>query len=83
MSSFDPTAMWDTSCLDWEQRLRDGRSLVPDLPLFTDQAERGLRIFKRLKVPDMIGNPVWVRSVRLGFLISYRQYSGASTLKKT
>ena len=25
---------WDTSCLDWEARLLDGRSLVPDLPLY-------------------------------------------------
>jgi hypothetical protein len=25
--------MWDLSCVDWEDRIRDGRSLMPDLPL--------------------------------------------------
>lgn len=34
-----------------------GRSLIPDLPLFTDEADRALRIFKRLRVPDMVGTP--------------------------
>lgn len=48
---------WDTSCVDWERRLLEGRSLIPDLPLFQAQAEKGLRIFKRLKVPDLPGNP--------------------------
>lgn len=49
--------MWDTSCPDWEARLLAGRSLVPDLPLFTDEAERALRIFRRLRLPDVIGTP--------------------------
>lgn len=35
----------------------DRRSLIPDLPLFQTQAEKGLRVFKRLKVPDLAGNP--------------------------
>jgi phage terminase large subunit-like protein len=48
---------WDTSCPDWEERILDGRSLVPDLPLYEAEAERALRVFKRLKVPDMIGTP--------------------------
>ena len=34
-----------------------GESLVPDLPLFKEEAERALRIFKRLRVPDMHGLP--------------------------
>lgn len=48
---------WDTSCVDWQDRLLSGRSLVPDLPLFENEAERALRIFKRLPVPDIIGKP--------------------------
>jgi phage terminase large subunit-like protein len=48
---------WDTSCLDWERRIMAGESLVPDLPLFQDEAERALRIFKRLRLPDVIGTP--------------------------
>ena len=48
---------WDTSCKDWEERLLAGKSLVPDLPLFEDEAARGLRVFRRLRLPDVIGNP--------------------------
>lgn len=48
---------WDTSCPDWEDRVRSGRSLVPGLPLFEDEAERALRVFKRLRIPDMHGKP--------------------------
>ena len=48
---------WDTSCLDWEARLLDGRSLVPELPLFEAEAARALRVFKRLRLPDVIGTP--------------------------
>ena len=50
-------ADWSTACLDWEERLTHGRSLVPDLPLFDEPAARALRVFKRLRVPDLIGKP--------------------------
>lgn len=48
---------WNTACPDWEDRLLLGRSLVPDLPLFRAEAERALRIFKRLRLPDVVGTP--------------------------
>jgi phage terminase large subunit-like protein len=48
---------WDTSCPDWEERILDGRSLVPDLPLYEAEAARALRVFKRLRLPDVIGTP--------------------------
>lgn len=50
-------ASWDTSCPDWADRIMSGRSLVPTLPLFEAEAAKGLRIFKRLKVPDIKGTP--------------------------
>lgn len=50
-------AGWDTSCPDWKERLLAGQSLVPDLPLFSGQAEKALRVFRRLRVPDLIGRP--------------------------
>ncbi|MFZ0458122.1 MAG: hypothetical protein WAM17_06720, partial [Rhodoplanes sp.] len=37
--------------------LREGRSLVPDLPLFKDKADRAVRIFDKLCVPDIEGQP--------------------------
>lgn len=48
---------WDLSCPDWEDRLLSGRPLVPDLPLFKSEAAKALRVFKRLKLPDVIGTP--------------------------
>lgn len=50
---------WSTAVLDWEDRITSRRSLVPDLPLFVDVAEKALRIFKRLRVPDIIGTPTY------------------------
>jgi len=51
------TQSWDTSCIDWETRILEGRSLVPELPLFPDEAAKALRVFKRLRLPDVIGTP--------------------------
>src|SRR5262245_65029854 len=48
---------WDTSCPDWEDRIMSGRSLVPDLPLFEAEAAKALRVFKRLRLADVIGTP--------------------------
>jgi phage terminase large subunit-like protein len=51
------TQAWDTSCRDWEERILSGRSLVPELPLFKAEAAKALRVFKRLRLPDVIGTP--------------------------
>ncbi|MHC2666567.1 terminase TerL endonuclease subunit [Bradyrhizobium diazoefficiens] len=48
---------WDTSCPDWETRIREGRSLMPDLPLFASEADMGLAFFDELRLPDVPGNP--------------------------
>ncbi|MBB4207273.1 terminase large subunit [Roseinatronobacter bogoriensis] len=49
--------VWDTSLPDWEDRITKGASLVPDLPLNDAMAEKAVRIFKRLRCPDLIGMP--------------------------
>src|SRR5262245_66178832 len=52
-----PRETWDMSCPDWEDRIMTGRSLVPDLPLFEEEAAKAIRVFKRLRLPDVIGTP--------------------------
>jgi phage terminase large subunit-like protein len=49
--------MWDFSCPDWLDRLRAGRSLLPDLPLDKAEADRAVSIFDKLCLPDVPGRP--------------------------
>lgn len=49
---------WNLSCLDWQDRIRTGRTLTPDLPLFRDEADRAVAVFDKLRLPDVPGQPV-------------------------
>lgn len=49
---------WDLSCKDWEKRIVSGQSLIPNLPLFRDEADRAVAIFNRLRFPDVPGQPM-------------------------
>lgn len=55
-----------------------GRSLVPDFPLFPEERDKALRIFNRLKLPDVIGQPKmedaagdWFRDIVAALFGSY------------
>ncbi|NJC06527.1 phage terminase large subunit-like protein [Sphingomonas kaistensis] len=69
---------WSTACPDWQRRLEAGESLVPDLPLFEEERDRALRIFDRLRLPDVIGTPAmsdaagdWFRDIVAALFGSY------------
>ena len=49
---------WTTSCPDWAERLKAGRSIIPP-PIFEDQAAQALEIFKSLKIVDAPGSPTF------------------------
>lgn len=49
---------WTTACPDWEERLIRGESIIPP-PIFPDQAEQALAIFKELRVTDLPGKPTF------------------------
>ncbi|HBY0214984.1 TPA: terminase large subunit [Klebsiella pneumoniae] len=51
-------AQWSTACTDWEKRLIDGESIIPP-PIFADQAEQALSIFRELRVSDLPGKPTF------------------------
>lgn len=50
-------AEWNFACPDWQARIRDGRSLVPDLPLDRAAARKAVAIFNKLRLPDVVGRP--------------------------
>jgi phage terminase large subunit-like protein len=49
---------WSTSCPDWAARLRARRSIIPP-PIYADQAQAALAIFKQLRVVDLPGKPTF------------------------
>ena len=52
---------WTTACPDWAERLRAGESIIPP-PIFPEQAEHALAIFKELKIVDAPGSPTFGES---------------------
>lgn len=52
------TPSWSTACPDWERRLVARESIIP-APIFADEAELALSIFKQLRIPDLPGKPTF------------------------
>lgn len=48
---------WNLACPDWEARLKGGKSLVPDLPLYREEGERAVAVFNKLRLFDVHGTP--------------------------
>lgn len=51
------TAPWSFAVPDWQDRIRNGKSLVPTLPIDQAEYKRATKIFDKLRLPDVIGKP--------------------------
>lgn len=80
--------VWTTAVPDWAERIRRGDSIIPP-PIFPDQAEEALAIFKSLRIVDAPGSPTmeeacaeWVFDVVRSIFGSYDAKSGRRLIRE-
>lgn len=52
---------WSIACVDWAARLQARESIIPP-PIFPEQADQALEVFKQLKIVDAPGSPTFGES---------------------
>lgn len=79
---------WTTACPDWWRRLAAGESIIPE-PLFPDEAEASLEVFKGLKIVDAPGSPTieascapWVLAFAGAVFGSYNTETGERLIRE-
>lgn len=80
---------WTTACPDWAARLRARQSIIPP-PIFPDQAQEALRVFKQLRIVDAPGSPTfgeasdpWVLDFVSAIFGAYDAETGRRLIRET
>ena len=80
---------WVFACPDWEDRIRQGQSLIPDLPLNQREARRAVGIYNKLRIPDVAGTPSfgeagadWFREIIAAIFGSYDPETGVRHVRE-
>lgn len=79
---------YSTACLDWQERIREGRSIIPP-PIFPEEAEAALSVMRELRIVDAPGSPTigeacapWVMDLASAIFGSYDAESGRRLIKE-
>lgn len=79
---------WSTSCPDWAERLRAGKSIIPP-PIFPDEADAGLAVMRDLHIVDAPGSPrmedacgQWVFDLAATIFGAYDAQTGRRLIKE-
>ncbi|MCT8165000.1 MULTISPECIES: terminase large subunit [unclassified Pseudomonas] len=80
--------LWTTACPDWWRRLAAGESIIPE-PLFPQEAEESLLVFKGLRIVDAPGSPTiesacapWVLAFAGAVFGSYNTETGERLIRE-
>lgn len=80
--------LWTTACPDWWRRLATSESIIPE-PLFPQEAEESLEVFKGLRIVDAPGSPTiesacapWVLAFAGAVFGSYNSETGERLIRE-
>lgn len=82
------TPEYSTACLDWQDRIREGRSIIPP-PIFPEEAAAAVAVMRELRIVDAPGSPTmgeacapWVMDLAAAIFGSYDAQSGRRLIKE-
>ncbi|EKT4504140.1 terminase large subunit [Pseudomonas putida] len=80
--------LWTTACPDWWRRLAASESIIPE-PLFPQEADESLEVFKGLRIVDAPGSPTiesacapWVLAFAGAVFGSYNSETGERLIRE-